>query len=406
MNKPLEGLRVVEMGTHVAVPKAARMMADWGAEVIKIETPKGEAWRTIGRAWGLPYGEDNNPVFQNENVNKKSLAVNLKDPQGLQVLYDLLNTADIFLTNTRTKALVRLGLDYDSIKERYPKLIYAQFSGFGDAGPDKDRAGFDTAAFWARSGAMIDWSTKESTPFKPHPGFGDGATGAALLSGILAALYKREKTFKGDKIGISLYGTALFYNSTGVIMGQPQYGHNFPKSRYASFSPFSPLYKTKDQDWILISEANWEGKYAGVLELLDIPQYIGDERFSTLAAARANVVEGIKIFDEAFSKCTTQHILEGLTKLDIVHEKLANPIDLYTDPQAWSNNYLRNVVLPNGNKVVLPNDPVKFDSVDEYEFNLAPYLGADSADILSELGYSDEKISEMAESKVIVKRDK
>nr|WP_312576891.1 CoA transferase [Sedimentibacter sp.] len=404
MNKPLEGVRVIEMGTHVAVPKAARMMADWGAEVIKVEPPKGEAWRTIGRAWQLPYQSDNNPVFQPENANKKSISIDMKTEEGKNIMHDLLSTADVFITNTRLKALKGLEMDYDAIKVKFPKLIYAHFTGFGDVGPDKDRAGFDTAAFWARSGALVDWSIKEGTPFKPQPGFGDGATGSILLSGILAALYKREKTGTGEKISISLYGSALWYNSTGIIMGQPQYGHIFPKSRYAAFSPFTPLYKTKDGDWILVSEANWEGRHADVMNLLGIPQYVGDERFSTIGAVRKNIVEAIKIFDEAYAQCETSHILDGLAKLDIVHEKLANPNDVYKDEQALANGYLRNITLENGDIVVLPTNPVKFDSVDEVDFNLAPQLGQDTINILKELGYSEEKINKIIENKIAIKK--
>lgn len=402
MNKPLEGIRVIELGTHVAIPKAARMLADWGAEVIKIEPPNGEPWRTIGRVWAMPYTADNNPLFQSENANKKSICLNLKTPEGKEAMMKLLGTADIFMTNTRPEPLEKLGFDYESLKEKLPKIIYAHFSGFGQKGKDKDRAGFDVAAFWARGGMPVEWTLDGNIPFKPHAGFGDGTVAAIILSGILAALYRREKTGLGEQLQTSLFAAALWYNSTGVAMGQPQYGHKYPKTRVQSPHPLSPLYRTKDGDWILISEANWDGRIAGILGMLHLEQYIGDPKFMTVEAARKNQKEIIAIFDEAFAGMTTEEALAGLSALDVVHEKLANPSDLYKDEQAWDNGYLHNLKLESGNEVVLPNNPIQFSSMGPAEFNLAPHLGQDSTSLLKSLGYTDGQIAEMIANKAVV----
>jgi len=401
MNKPLEGLRVIELGTHVAIPKAARMMADWGAEVIKVEPPSGEPWRTIGRVWAMPYTVDNNPVFQSENANKKSVCINLKTAEGKEAMMKLLATADIFMTNTRPEPLEKLGFDYESLREKLPKIIYAHFSGFGQKGKDKDRAGFDVAAFWARGGMPVEWTLEGNTPFKPHAGFGDGTVASIILAGILAALYRREKTGLGEQLQTSLFAASLWYNSTGVAMGQPQYGHKYPKTRVQQATPLAPLYQTKDGDWILISEANWDGRIAGILEMFHLEQYIGNPKFMTIEAARKNQKELIALFDEAFANMSTEEVLAGLSALDVVHEKLANPRDLYQDEQAWANGYLYNLKLENGSEVVLPANPIQFSSMGPAEFNLAPQLGQDSADILKSLGYSEVQIAEMAASKAI-----
>lgn len=402
MDKPLSGLRVVELGTHVAIPKAARMMADWGAEVIKVEPPSGEPWRTMGRVWAMPYTADNNPVFQSENANKKSICLNLKAPEGKEAMMKLLATADIFMTNTRPEPLEKLGFDYESLKEKLPKLIYAHFSGFGQKGKDKDRAGFDVAAFWARGGMPVEWTLAGNMPFKPHAGFGDGTVGAIILAGILAALYRREKTGLGEQLQTSLFAAALWYNSTGVVMGQPQYGQKYPKERAKQAHPLAPLYRTKDGDWLLISEANWDGRIAGVLKMLHLEQYIGDAKFMTVEAARKNQNEIIAIFDAAFAGLSTDEALAGLSALDVVHEKMASPQDLYRDAQAWENGYLQNLILENGSEVVLPTNPIQFSSMGPAEFNLAPHLGQDSVSLMKSLGYSDEKIAEMIENMTIV----
>lgn len=134
----LDGIKVVELGTHMAIPLAARLMADWGATVIKVEPPKGEAWRTIGNSYGLPYGDHCNPVFQTPNANKKNIAINLKTEEGKGILMKLLEDADVFMTNTRQRGLQKLGLAYEDIKTHFPKLIYAHFSGYGDLGPENN----------------------------------------------------------------------------------------------------------------------------------------------------------------------------------------------------------------------------------------------------------------------------
>lgn len=404
-NRPLEGIRVVELGTYVAVPTAARMMADWGADVIKVEAPSGDYYRThAGRFFRLPDSEDFNVIFQPMNANKRDICLNLKAPEGKDALMKLLSTADIFITNTRPKPLEKLGFGYEILKEKFPRLICGYFSGFGEQGPDKDRAGFDTAAFWARGGALVDWAVAESTPSKPFPGFADGATSAAFLSGLLAALYHRERTGLGDAVNISLLGTSLWFNNASVITGQERFGNTFPKSRYAQSDPMAPLYKTADGDYLLITETNWDTKHDRILTLIGQEAYVGDPRFATLETVRQHMPEVVKIIEAGFAKTPTAVIMAGLVELDTVHEKLASPADLCKDQQAWANDYLREVTFPGGETVVYPNNPVQFGSVPTPDYQLAPKLGEHTAEILKELGYSDREITTMAEAKAAVVR--
>ncbi len=404
MDRPLKGIRVVELGTHVAVPLATRVMADWGAEVIKVEPPQGEAYRTMGRMFQLPFEEDHNVIFQPMNGNKKSMCINLKEEEGLQALYNLLETADVFVTNTRPKALEKYGLNYENLSQRFPRLIFGHFSGFGEKGPDKDRPGFDAAAFWARGGTQIEWMVKESIPSKPFFGFGDSTVSSAFLSGLLGALYQREKTGKGEHVQISLFGTALWYNNAGVILGQPQFGHKYPKSRYQQPDPMFALYQTKDEDWMLIAETRWEKNIVEYLKLLNLEEYIGDDRFMSYSAAQKNVSEITHIFEEAFRKVSTKDVVDTMIRIDTVHEVIANPADLYQDKQAWANGYLREIEFPSGDKMVIPNSPVQFAGMEPAGFTIAPNLGADSNEILKSLGYDDSKIRALNESKAVVQR--
>lgn len=399
--RPLEGIKVVELGSYIAIPKTARMMADWGAEVIKVEPPSGEAWRIVGKSWNFPYEPDNNPFFQPENANKKSIALDLKRSDGKQVLHKLLETADVFLTNTRAKGLKKLGLDYEAIKARYPRLIYAQFSGYGETGPAKDEPGFDTAAFWARSGLLIEWGAEGTPPFKPQPGFGDSACASAILSGVLAALLARARTNKGEYLQSSLYATALWYNSNGVIMGPKERGINFPKTKADYPNAISPIYQTADGDWIITSSTTWDKHVKGFYKLLGLDDWLEDPYYLVLEETRKHLPEIIDRVQAAFRTKTTKEITEGLKAIDMVNARLVHPHDVTKDEQAWANDYLRELPLECGEKIVVPNTPIKFSSIETLPYELAPHLGADSRAILKELGYSEAETEGLIAEKAV-----
>jgi len=402
----LGGIRVVELGTHVAIPKAARVLADWGAEVIKVEPPGGEAWRTVGREWGMPCEEDNNPVFQTENANKKSIAVNLKDSRGKEIMDKLLATADVFMTNTRPKALERLGLSYQELKERFPGLIYVHFSAYGKNGPDKDAPGFDSAAFWGRSGILQEWSAVDQMPFRPFPGFGDSTCSGYLAAGVLAALVKKLRTGEGELVELSLYGTALWFNSTGVLMGQPKYGRKYPIVHGTEPNAFVPYYQTKDGDWIVLGSSTWNKHAAAVFRLVGMDKYADDPEYTDLEKSRTHLPEVIAVLREGYAKTSTEAVLSGLAEIGLVHARLWNPREITQDEQAWANGFLREVTMGNGETVVLPNPPVKFESVKETAYHLGPLLGSDSDAVLRALGYRVEEIEVMAEDGCIIRRQK
>lgn len=399
---PLVGLRVVELGTHVAVPNVTRAMADCGADVIKVEGLKGEEWRILGKNYGIPYTAEENALFTAQNANKKFIALDLKKEDGKEALLKLLENADVFISNVRLKSLVKMGLDYDSLKERFPRLIYCHFTGFGYEGPDAARPGFDMAAFWARSGAMVDWNNKGDFPMKPISGFGDAATANLMLSGVLMALLAREKTGKGTLVSSSLYGSALWYNVSGVVQAQSCYGVPYPKSRYAPANPFSHIYGCKDGNWIIITIIDFDKKKEAFFRAMGLDEYADDPRFASMKAAQDNIREVVDILNAKFLERTRDEWAEAFEANDIVYEKLVHYSEIENDPQAWENHYLEKVTFPSGTTVALSRFPLLFSEYELRPITPTRGVGCDTEAILTQAGYSQQQIDSMRQEGAIL----
>jgi len=192
--KPLEGVKVVDLTTFLAAPTCARVLGEWGADVIKVEAGKGDPGRTQGAVFGMPYTDDENLGFDMSNMNKRFMTINLKNPKGMEVMDKLLKDADVFITNIRSKSLKKLGLDYETVSEKYPQVIWTQCLGYGEKGPEKDSAGFDVTCYMARGGVYGTTVNKGSAPMIPTNGFGDFQVSLCLASGICAALFNRNRT--------------------------------------------------------------------------------------------------------------------------------------------------------------------------------------------------------------------
>lgn len=402
MNGLLNGIRVVEMGTYIVVPKAARMLADWGADVIKVDLPNGEYWRHYAGDIGLPGGDDNNVIFQTENVNKRCISMDLKQKESVEALLKLLEKADVFMCNLRNKSLKKLSLDYESLKEKFPRLIFANFTGYGEEGEESNKPGYDTTAYWSRNGSLYGWTLKGNYPFKPWPGFGDSTTAPMLASGILAALYQREKTGKGDQVIGSLLGSGMFYNSTDIVCAQFMPRDMYPMSRGTMPGPTFSVYRTADDNWVHFSLADWEVRSPLLLKALGMEEFIDDERFATFFTTVKYCNELVPLFEEAIVKMTAEEFINALEALDIICAKLEHPADVSKDKQAWANGLLREVQLGQDTKVIIPNTPIQFGSKPEVPFRVAPMLGEHSVEILLELGYTNEDIQEMLDNKTII----
>ena len=397
-NTHLEGIRVVELGTYIAVPACGRMLADMGASVIKIESLSGDTYRIHGANNGIKADEGENPLFDIYNSGKECIALNLKSPAGKGVMDRLLRNADIFITNTRRKSLEKLGLDWETLHEKYPQLICGTLSGFGDKGPEAEAPGFDSVAFWAKTGFLADMTVRAegSYPVQHPTGVGDAATASLLLSGLLAALYDRTKTGVGQCVSTSLYSAGLWFMGCMVVMAQEKYGLTFPKAQ-GEGGAFRAQFRGSDGEWLMVMIID-EGKYAeSYFEVLDRQDLLQDERFSTIAARRLHKKELFDIVAPIFATKTSGEWLEKLRQKDIPCTRVNHFADVAHSEQAWVNDYIETEHFPNGTTGIIPCPPIRFGEETVHTYP-ADRLGESTEKVLRSLNYSEEEISWLLEN--------
>ena len=401
MKKPLEGIKVVDLTTFVAAPVTGRMLADLGAEVIKIEPPTGDAWRLTGISY-VPtrFSQEENPVFDIYNSGKKMISVNLKTEDGQQIFHRLLKDADIFVTNVREAGLKRMKVSYDDLKDKYPRLIFAQVIGFGHKGPDSEIPAFDTTAFWSRTGFLKDQAViggdGSYNPIYPPSGFGDTVTAYVLLSEINLALYQRTVTGKGQLVEAGLYHTGIFTMGTMQITNQRPFGRVYPRTR-EDHCQLGGYYKCKDGEYIFIAAgmvAKLLGQIAGAIGR---PDLLEDERYNTAPARLANRKEFHKLLSEEFMKKTSDEWLIIAKEHDFAATKLNSFADISEDVQALENGYVEDIVYPNGHvdKIAVP--PFHMEGVEGLSTKPTPPVGGNTDEVLKALGYTEKEIASFKE---------
>ncbi|MDF2888209.1 MAG: cinnamoyl-CoA:phenyllactate CoA-transferase, partial [Lacrimispora sp.] len=338
-----------------------------------------------------------NLAFDVANMNKRFITLDLKSEKGLEIAYKLIGEADVFVTNTRTKSLTKLGLDYDTLSKRFPKLVFAQVLGYGENGPEKDSAGFDVTCFMARGGVFGTTVNKGDAPMIPTNGFGDFQVSLGLASGICASLYAREKSGKGDKITVSLHHAAVYALSTGVISAQ--YGNQYPKSRKEVPNPFNNVYRTSDQKWVVICCPEYDRDYEKIMTLLGRTDMAQNSRYMRCADVNAGHLnhEVIDVLDEAIGKLTRHDLMSMFKANDLACEAAYEPLDMYEDEQVWANHIIAKIPYPSGERY-LPTNPVNFGSVGEPEYRIGGSQGAHTVEIMEHLGYSQGEIGDILAS--------
>ncbi|MEG0753401.1 MAG: CaiB/BaiF CoA-transferase family protein [Angelakisella sp.] len=394
--KPLAGVRVIELANFIAAATAGRFMADLGADVIKIEAEKGDPLRFTAPSEGRPLDMYENTTWELENANKRCISLNTKDPAGKEALFKLLENADVLITNWRVQALERAGLDYESIKGRFPKLVYAICTGYGENGPDKDLPGFDFTAFFARGGYLETLRQADSRPMNVAPGLGDHNVGMNLAAGILAALYQAKVTGKGEKVETSLFETAVY--NMGMMVQAAQYvgvGRKYPINIREADNPCNAAFPTSDGRYIQICFPNFNVYYNKLMEVIERPDLINYDKYFPIANLQKNGL-GTELHDlicAEFSKKDAEYWKQKLIEADLPFSKAQSWEEILVDPQAWANDCFYTMEFPNGNKRTLVRPPVRFREMGTPAYNRAPMIGEHGEEILKEVGYTDEEIA-------------
>ena len=399
---PLSGIKVLELSTFVCGPTAARLLSDMGADVVKVEAPSGDAWRRSGISF-LPYRfeEKENPIFDLYNSGKQHVSLDLKSPEGMEIFQKLLAESDVLITNVRPSSLKKLGLSYEDVREKYPRLIYASVMGYGEKGPDAHKPAFDTTAFWARSGFIRDMSAmkEDYEPVLAPIGVGDTATAYLLVAEINAALYRRERTGMGDNVSSGLYQNAIFCMGTMITMAQAPFGRCFPYNRVDHSIP-EGSYLCADGDWVYFALGNPAINLPRLMALLGLSELLQDPRFSD-ENRWENRYEFYAYLRDAFLQKPVDEWVRLGDEYDVPLVRVMHFKEVAEDPQAWENGYLERVTFENGREDTVPACPIQMDSVGKVSTHPAPPCGADTAEVLRRLGYTDREIERLEESGAI-----
>lgn len=379
----LQGIRVVELASYVAAPGACGILADWGAEVIKVEPPAGDPFRQFFTSIGRDDAE--NRVFDNDNRGKKSIALDLTDPGDAEVLRRLVATADVLVTNTRPASLERLGIGWEQLRAIKPDLIFANFTGYGTSGPEADKPGFDITAFWARSGLCALTTIKDSDPAQLRTGIGDHMAAMGLVAGIMGALFHRARTGEGQKLETSLLRMGVYAASAEHAI-QLQMGKlASTKSRAEAINPLNNFFRTGDGQWFVIVPRQGSGDWPGVARAVGHDEWLADPRFGGVRERRANAAALVAMLDDAFGAMTWDAVRAALDAERLIFGPVQSVAQATRDPQALAAGCYVDVAAGGAEPVRLPATPIDF-GVAMPRPGLAPALDADGATIRAELG--------------------
>ena len=399
MTRLLDGIRVIDAANFIAGPVSTTVMADFGADVIKIEPPTGDVYRV--RGVGYPSSPYNFPWIV-DNRSKRSVAIDLRSEDGQRVLQRLVQSADVFVTNLPLDARHRLRVRYEDLAPLNARLIYASLTAYGETGDEAGRPGFDSTALWARTGLMdLVRPSPESPPARALPGMGDHPTGMSLFGAIMAALYQRERTGRGGMVSTSLMANGLWWNAIqvqGILCGARTPTR---PAREDAASALANLYRCRDGRWFLMTitgaELHWDA-FARCIERADL---ITDPRFATVATRRTNVRALVAILDEVFATKDWAEWRRILETSGIVFGVVATLDDILTDEQMVKSGALVPIDDPRAGAALTVSSPIAIEGQEKVPPTLAPAIGQHTVAVLRAAGFAEAEIERLLRAGVI-----
>jgi crotonobetainyl-CoA:carnitine CoA-transferase CaiB-like acyl-CoA transferase len=396
--KPLDGIRVVEVAAWTFVPAAGAVLAEWGAEVFKIEHPEGgDPQRGLISSGLVPSGASGVNFFvEQPNHGKRSVAINLQHPDGRALLYRMCETADVFLTSWLPASRTRAEIDVEHIRAINPRIIYVRGHGQGARGPEANRGGYDGSAYFARSGVMSSLMEGDN-PYGPTqpPAFGDLPGGQTLAGAIAAALLRRERTGETSIVDVSLLAFGMWVNSPDIVMSKLFEGQAVPKMTRSTLpNPLSNRYRTADGRLIQLVMLQAVRFWPELVTAVGRPDLAADERFTTPAAMFEHRVEATAILDEVFAARTLDEWKEALAGIKGVWSAVQKGLDLYDDVQVRANGYFADAVTETGAPFQLVPNPVQFDEQPN-TITRAPGHGEHTDEVLRDLGIDEDQLIQL-----------
>ena len=402
MVAPLEGVRVLEVANWLAAPAAAALMADLGAEVIKVEPPEGDVYRGFQMgSMGYKHSFEGNYAFELDNRGKRSITVALDKPGGPELVKRLAKTVDVFLTNLVQTRREKYRLAYDDVRAVNSRLVYASFSGYGVRGPDRGRPGFDYAAFWARSGLMGLLGEPPSPPPLCRGGQGDHTTALNILAAVLAALRLRDRTGEGQHVEVTLQGTGM-WTLAGDMQAALVAREN--PSRHSRTQPANPIwnsYQANDGLWVLLVMPLPDPYWPKFCAAIGKPEWANDPRYDSLAKRRVNTLELTKQLDAIFLQQPRSHWARQLDAHGLIWAPVATLMDVLEDPQVREMEWFTEIHSPTLGTFQTLGTPFKLYGADIGPRGAAPAAGEHTFEELTRLGLTDEELAKLAEDGVI-----
>ena len=402
-NLPLKGIKVIDAASFIAAPLVSALMSDYGAEVIKIEPLTGDTYREAvigGHVWPE---SDIDWAFILENRNKRSLSIDLKSKEGQTILNKLILEADVFVTNLPKTPREKLKLTDDIVRTKNPKIIYASLSAYGENGPDSDRTGLDSTAYFARSGLM-DWSKTnelDKIPPFPIPGGGDHPTGLSLFTSILLALMNRDKTGLGTTVTTSLLANGIWSNA--MLIQAVLSGHKpIDTFHWDTLSAMRNIYTLKDKSLFFILLTNEEKHWQVFLQNLNLEHLNENSKFNTKDKRQKNKIDLKDILQKEFLKYSYDDLRRKLIDTGIVFTKIIKTEHTISDPQTNLNNMFMDITGESIKNLKIISPPINIENAPRKKSTKAPKLGEHNVEILKELGYTNEEIKVLQNKRIIL----